>query len=52
MNVILVPTIGVLPSTVTNMFGVRTSAMATRATSRRTTLIGFVLFGLFNYLYR
>ena len=40
------PTIGVLPRTITTTLGNRTSTMATRTTTIRTTQIGFVLFGI------
>ncbi len=42
------PTIGVLPRTITTTLGNRTLTMATRTTTIRTTQIGFVLFGILN----
>jgi len=50
LAVLLVPTIGVLPSSIITSFGYSTSSMATRTTAIRTSPIGFVLFGLFNHL--
>ncbi len=48
--VLLVPTIGVRPSTLTCTLGFRASPMASSTSSISTTHLGFVLFGLFNHL--
>ncbi|MFH1050449.1 MAG: hypothetical protein V1779_05895 [bacterium] len=50
MAVLVATTIGVLPRTIVTMRGTRTSTMATRTTTIRTTHYVCVLSGLFNYL--